>query len=128
MAERLALLFKGTTEAAGTLDWFQSTHGVIRLLDSTMILLQPISQRLAAPVLYFPPQRFPDGLWVGGVLVRGDFLWLVTHRLQALCEEGFGRFEITRFAQAYIDRVAELIKSPVQIAPLALYNAVVLIR
>ncbi len=69
----LALLFKGPREAAGTLEFLATSHGVIPLLDCAMVLLQPLLQIVAGPVLHFPPEEFTDGFWIGRVCIRGHF-------------------------------------------------------
>jgi hypothetical protein len=118
--ERVALLFKGAAEAAGTLEFLETPPGILSLLHRAMVLLQPLLQIFAGTMFHFPPERFPDSLWLGGVFIRGDLLRCVTHGLQALLKEGFGRFQITSLAQAYIDQVAELIDSSIQIAPVTI--------
>lgn len=119
-AQLLALLCKGATAAASARECFQTPHRILSLLDSSMVLLPSSMHIRARTMLHVPPQRLTDGFRRGGVFIGGHLLCCVTHRLQALFEAGFGRFPIISLAQAYLDPVAALIASPIQLPALTL--------
>ncbi len=95
----------------------ETTHRILSLRHRAMVLLQPIIQIFAGTMFHFPPERFPDSFWIGGVFIRGDLLRCVTHCLRLCFKEGFSCFQITSLAQAYIDQVAEPVDSSIEITP-----------
>ena len=68
-------------------------HGIIPLLDPSMVLLQAIIEVFIGPMEHLVAQHFTHGSWVGGVTVRRHLFRRMDDNGQSLLEELLGRLQ-----------------------------------
>src|SRR5665811_1619843 len=84
-----------------------------------MALLGVVVQVLRRAMLRFATDDPTDRLAVGGVLVRGDALWLAARHLYEPPEEAPGSVPVTVLAEHRVQQFPVAADGPVEIAPAA---------
>src|SRR5450631_4066232 len=95
-------------------------HGIIPLLDSSMVLLQPIIQVRVCSVLDIAAYRLTYCSRIGCMAVRRDPFWCMANNGESLLEKLLSGLHIALLAQTGINQVAICINSTIEVTPLSL--------
>ncbi len=115
--KELAHFIEGTAEARCRGHADEPTHGVIALLDATVILLQSIVEGAVGPVEHVTAQGLADGTRVGVMPIGRHPFWGVTNHLDGLLEKALSSFHISLLTQQRVNQVAIPIDGAIQITP-----------
>ena len=95
-------------------------HGIIALLDPSMVLLQTIIEVFVGSVKHLSAQRFTHCSWVGSVPVCRHLLRGMANDGERLLEKLLSRLHIAFLAQTRINQVAICINGAIKITPFPL--------
>jgi len=98
-AEKLAHFVKSATKTGCRGKATKPAHGVVALLDATMILLHSIVEVRITAMDDVATKRLADGTRVGIMAIGGHPLRGMTDHLDSLLEKPFRRLHIALFAQ-----------------------------
>jgi hypothetical protein len=113
-------LIEDLTETPSGVKGFESTHGLVLLFDSAMVLLQMIVQVAVRPVHHPLPENVPIGARVGITAIGRDAVRRHPSHRPRRPKKGLGRHQITRVAEPRINEVAVALDGTVQVGPLPL--------
>jgi hypothetical protein len=115
LTEVMLQLVKSTTETRRRFNGFKTTHGIVSLFDTSMILLETIIEVLAGPMLDMVPHSLTDCSWIGTVPIGCDRRWCMTNHCDCLPEKPLSCFPIPLLTQHGINQVAIVADGPIQI-------------
>jgi hypothetical protein len=95
-------------------------HGIIPLLDPSMVLFQPIIEILACPVLDVAAHCLMYCPWVGGMTVSRHPLRSMADNSESVLEKLLGCLHIPLLTEARINQVAIGINGSIEITPFPL--------
>jgi hypothetical protein len=125
--EIIAQVVEGTTEACRRFNGSKATHRIIPLFDSTMILLQPISEICTRAMLDIAAPRLAYGTGIGSMAISCHLIGNRANHSNRLCEKLLSRFPISLLAQHGINQIAIIVDRPIHITPLPMHLDVRLI-
>jgi len=119
--EIVAQFVKSATEACCRFEASETTHGIVALLDPSVILLQPIIEVLVRPMLDTVAHDLAYSPRIGTMPICRDRLWRMANHSNRLLEQSLSRLHISFLAQHGIDQIAIVVDGPIQITPLSMH-------
>jgi len=99
--KELAHFLEGAAEARGRGHTSEPTHGVIALLDATVILLQSIVEVAVGPVQHVTAQGLTNRTRVGIMPIGRHPFWGVADNVGSLFEKALGRLHVSLLDSAW---------------------------
>jgi hypothetical protein len=116
-AKELLLFFEGSTKLCGRVGVPESSHRIVALFDSTMVLFNVIVQIWIAPMHDLFAQRFTNCSRIRVMPVGRHPFWCLLGDLQRIPQKAFGRIHIPVFTEHRIDEIPITINGSVEIIP-----------
>ncbi len=98
--EELAHFIKGTAEACCRGHTSEPAHGIVALLDPTVVLLQSIVEIAIGPVKHVTTQGLTDRTRVGIMPIGRHPFWVVADDVDSLLEKALGGLPISLLGSA----------------------------
>lgn len=108
---------RGTTETCCRFKCPKATHGRVALLDSSMVLLQPILQILIRPRMDMATHRLAYGTRIGPMAIRRHLIGDMTNHSNCLFEKLLDSIPISLLTSSRIDQIPILVDRPIEITP-----------
>jgi hypothetical protein len=115
----VALFIIRRAEPRCQLERSKATHGIVPLLDASMILFQAIVQVAVRAMLHLAAEYPADCSRIGVVPVGDHLRRSMTNSFSGLNEEPLGRSRVSVLGKHRVDQIAVSVYRSVQIAPLA---------
>jgi hypothetical protein len=107
--EIIAQFVEGRTEAGRRFNGSKTTHRIIALFDTTMILLSPIIEIFIGPMLDVAAQDLAYRPWIGAMPICCDRLWRMTNHRNSLLEKPLSSLHVPFLTQHGINQIAIVI-------------------
>lgn len=114
-AKELSLFIKGTTDAGGSVKVPKTTHRVVPLFDTAMILFNSVVEVGIAAMRDVFAEYFADGARIGVMSVSGHPLWHMLGDFQRSIEKAFGCVHISMLTEHGISQIAIAIDGTVEV-------------